>query len=107
MEIVIRRASFPQDYAEIARVLRAESPEWAPTAEELARKDAIRDPQLHWAVLVAEDLSLESQSMVGLAYVGHDPLAHREGKFLMDIRVHPDVQGQGVGSLLYQEILHH
>jgi mycothiol synthase len=107
MKIAIRRANFPQDYTEIARVLSAENPEWAPTAEELARKDDIRDPQLHWAVFVAEDLSLENQPLVGRAHVGHDPLAHREGRFKMDIRVHPDVQGQGIGSLLYQEILHH
>ncbi|HLX41008.1 MAG TPA: GNAT family N-acetyltransferase [Ktedonobacteraceae bacterium] len=107
MEITIRRASFPQDYTEIARVLIAESPEWAPTVEELARQDAIRDPQLHRAVFVAEDHSLESRPVVGRASVGHDQLAHREGKFNMDIRVHPDVQGQGIGSLLYQEILRH
>jgi mycothiol synthase len=107
MKLVIRPAAFPNDYPAIARVLRAEMGDWAPTPEELAHEDAARDPALYWAVFVAEDSSLDEQPVIGMASVGHDPRAHREGKFLLNIRVPPDLQGRGVGARLYETILSH
>ncbi|HZR39239.1 MAG TPA: GNAT family N-acetyltransferase [Ktedonobacteraceae bacterium] len=107
MQLTIRRAIFPQNYPAIARVLTAENPDWPTTPEELAREDALRDPKFHWAVFVAEDTSLPENQLIAMASVGHDAWAHREGKFKMNIRVLPDMQGRGVGSRLYQVIFHH
>jgi mycothiol synthase len=107
MKLVIRPAVVPDDYLAIARVIEAEMGEWAPTHEELAHEDAARDPALYWAVFVAEDHSLADQPMIGMASIGHDPRAHREGKFLLNIRVPPDLQGRGIGARLYETILSH
>jgi GNAT superfamily N-acetyltransferase len=107
MSIIIRSANFPQDYAGIAAVLKAESPEWAATAEELAHEDAERDPQYHQAVFVAEEMSGDTPLIIGVAFVGHDTLAYREGKFILNLRVHPDWQGRGAGKALYQATLDH
>lgn len=107
MTIIIRSANLPQDYAGIAAVLAAESPEWAATAEELAHEDAERDPHYHQAVFVAEEMSGDTPLMIGVAFVGHDTLAHREGKFIVNLRVHPDWQGRGAGKALYQATLDH
>jgi len=107
MHLVIRHASVPQDYPAIARVLTAENPEWPTTAEDLAHSDAVRDPKFHWTVFVAEETSSGEKRIIGMASVGQDSLAHREDKFKINMRVHPDMQGQGVGARLYQEVLHH
>ena len=107
MHLVIRHASVPQDYSAIARVLTAENPEWPTTAEDLAHSDAVRDPEFHWTVFVAEETSPGEKRIIGMASAGHDSLAHREDKFKINMRVHPDMQGLGAGARLYQKLLHH
>jgi mycothiol synthase len=107
MHLVIRHASVPQDYPAIAMVLTAENPEWPTTAEDLAHSDAVRDPKFHWTVFVAEETSPGEKRIIGMASAGHDPLAHREDKFKINMRVHPDMQGLGAGARLYQKLLHH
>jgi GNAT superfamily N-acetyltransferase len=107
MDIRIRPAIFPQDFAAIADVLRAESPEWGATAEELAHEHAQRDPRYHHATFVADDFSSTEPFMVGVGFVGHDTLAHQDGLFNINLRVHPDWQGRGVGKALYQAVLDH
>ncbi|MFN8491090.1 MAG: GNAT family N-acetyltransferase [Caldilineaceae bacterium] len=106
MPFSVRPARLPADYPAIAVVLHAE---WsgADTAAELAYADAHREAQYHHAVFVAEEMSGTEPLLVGVAFVGHDTLAHREGKFAMNLRVHPDWQGQGVGKALYQAVLAH
>jgi GNAT superfamily N-acetyltransferase len=105
MNIAIRLAIVPQDYPAIAVVLQAESPEWGATADELAHDDAGRDPRYYWAVLVAEAAVDNTPLMVGVAFIGQDTLAQREGAFEIDLRVRPDWQGRGVGKALYQAAL--
>jgi mycothiol synthase len=110
MNLTIRPANLPDDYPGIARVLTSESPEWPTKAEDLAHEDAARNPQLYWAVFVAEETRQDEKRLVGMvsvASVGHDQLAHHEGKFKLNIRVQPDMQGLGVGSNLYQTVLKH
>lgn len=106
MPFSVRPARLPEDYPAIASVLYAE---WsgADTAEDLAYVDAHREPQYHHAVFVAEESRGPEPLLVGVAFVGHDTLAHRAGKFAMNLRVHPDWQGQGVGKALYQAVLDH
>lgn len=107
MNISIRQADIPQDYIGIAAVLKAENPDWAATAEELAHKDAGRDSQYHRAVFVAEAVAVDTPFMVGVGFIEHDTLAHDEGKFTIDLRVRPNWQGRGIGKALYQTALTH
>lgn len=107
MQFSIRSAILPQDYAAIAAVLAAESPDWSASAEELTHEDAGRDPGYYHATFVAESIAEKTPTMIGVAFVGHETLAHQAGKFLINLRVDPDWQGQGVGKALYQAILDH
>jgi mycothiol synthase len=106
MQFTIRPIIVPQDYADIAAVLFAD---WsgADTAEELAYADANRDPRYHHATFVAEMPGEIEPLIVGVAFVGHDTLAHRAGKFQLNLRVYPDWQGHGIGKALYQAVLDH
>src|SRR5262245_61001327 len=45
--------------------------------------------------------------MVGVGFVGHDTMAHQEGKFAVNLRVRQAWQGRGVGRALYDAILEH
>jgi GNAT superfamily N-acetyltransferase len=95
------------EYPAIAAVLAAESPGWSATAVELAYADTTRDPAHHHATVVAINQTAEGALMVGVAFVGHDALAHRPGKFEINLRVRPDWQGCGVGKGLYDAVLDH
>ena len=77
------------------------------TAEELIHDDANRNPALHHATLVAFAATADGPRMVGVAFVGHDPLAHQPGKFVINLRVRPEWQGHGVGKALYAALLDH
>ena len=95
MSISIRPASLPQDYGDIADVLRDESADWAATADELAHEDTERDPRSHQATFVAEELGAAESLMVGVGFVGHDTMAHQAGRFVVNLRVRQAWQGRG------------
>lgn len=107
MNIRVRPANLPQEYGAIAAVLEAEAPGWGASAEELAHEDAQRDPRYHHATFVAEVVDGQEPGIVGVAQTGHEPLAHRDDKHLINLRVHPDWQGRGVGKALYAAVLDH
>ncbi|HLI08616.1 MAG TPA: GNAT family N-acetyltransferase [Ktedonobacteraceae bacterium] len=119
MHITIRPAIVPQDYMAIARVLTAEMPLWPTMAQNLAYEDAVRDPKLRHTVFVAEveagdvevplyeDMGEDERAMVGVGTIGHDVFAPREDRFKLDIRVHPQMQGRGVGKQLYDALMLH
>ncbi|MCE7984741.1 MAG: N-acetyltransferase [Caldilinea sp. CFX5] len=104
MQLTIRPISIPQDYMAIAAVLEAENPGWGESAEELAYNDATHDPAHYHATIVAEESSPPT-AMIGVAFVGHDGLAYQEHSFQMNLRVHPEWQGKGVGKALYGAVL--
>ncbi|HEU5101988.1 MAG TPA: GNAT family N-acetyltransferase [Roseiflexaceae bacterium] len=105
--MAIRLANLPQDYAPIAEVLAAESPGWAATAAELAYEDAARDPRYHHAAFVAEASGHGQAPIVGVAFTDLDTLALGQGRYELNLRVHPDWQGHGVGKALYQAAIDH
>jgi GNAT superfamily N-acetyltransferase len=107
----IRPTRVPDDYPAIAAVLRAANPEWPITAEDIAREDANREPQYHHAGFVAEILEPGSNGLerrvVGVAHTRHISFSHREDKFFVDVRVHPEYRQRGIGQSLYQTLLNH
>jgi GNAT superfamily N-acetyltransferase len=103
----VRAAQTPDDYPAIAELLENESPGWGASAEELAYEEAHRSPEEYHAILVAEVTDLASPLMVGVAFIGEDPLAQRAGKYTINLRVRTDWQGRGVGKALYQAVLEH
>ena len=106
MSITIRLAIASADYSGIAAVLSAENPEWPTTVEDLTHEAMARPNSLLFTYYVAEE-TIEPPAIIGVASVGHDPLAHREGKFKINIRVHPERQGEGIGARLYEALLRH
>ena len=110
MQVTIRLANLPQDYPAIAAVLEDENPGGGESAEELAYADATQEVHHHHATLVAQVTELEPAAtpyLVGVAFVGHDTLAHQVGKFVINLRVRPDWQGRRVGKALYRAVGEH
>lgn len=99
----VREANLPADYPAISAVLRSDW-EGAASADDLAREDALHDPQLYFKRFVA---CLPDGPVVGAAEIGHDTWAHREGKFEFGLWVLQEHWGQGVGKALYQAVLDH
>ena len=107
MQLNVRPANLPQDYPAIAAVLEEENPGWGQTAEELAYADATCDPTQFQATLVAEETSGDTPLLIGVAFIGHDPVAYQEHTFHLNVRVRPAWQGRGVGKALYEAVLTH
>jgi mycothiol synthase len=106
MNITVRPANLPLDYPAIAAVLTSDNSD-AATADQLAYDDTSRDPRYYHTTFVAEVIERDLQLMVGAAFVGQDPLAHRAGAFEIDLRAHVDWQGRGIGKALYQAVMDH
>ena len=100
--IEVSLATLPDDYAEISRVTRLEW-EGFSGPDELAYEDAALTRGFYLARFVAR----RNGVVVGVGDVGHDEMAHREGKLKFDLRVPPDLQGTGVGKALYEAICAH
>jgi mycothiol synthase len=47
----------------------------------------------------------EQEAVVAIGYLGEPPHAYSAGAYMMDIRVHPDSQRQGIGKVAYEYIL--
>jgi mycothiol synthase len=105
MALLIRPALAPGDYPNIAAVLSAESPQWPTHPDRLAFEDRVRASDSFYLRLVALDATQPESPIVGVGTLEHDPLAHRADKLLIDIRVPPDLQGQGIGSQLYNKLI--
>jgi mycothiol synthase len=105
MDLLIRPALAPGDYPGIAAVLSAESPQWPTHPDRLAFEDRVRASDSFYLRLVALDATQPESPIVGVGTLEHDPLAHRAGKLLVDIRVPPDLQGRGIGSQLYNKLI--
>jgi len=107
MNLLIRPAQAATDYPGIAPVLTAEAPGSPTLPEDLVAEDNTRDPNHYHARLVAIDTAQSNQPIVGTGTLDHDAIAHHPDKYLLDIRVPIDLQGQGIGSTLYDALIQH
>ena len=91
------------DYPALVAVSNALYADYPWSEEELrhwdSRYDGVR-AQLHR--LVAED---QQRRIVGFAEYHHEPHEYHPQKLFIDLGVHPDVQGRGVGARLYEALL--
>ncbi len=89
------------DYPRVVDVLNAVHPEYPTTEIELRFQDEHRDSRCHFERWVAERDGL----LIGVGQAGHAAGWFHPRKLWIDLSVHPDHQGRGVGSALYERIL--
>lgn len=85
----------------MAAVVTASRPDWPVSAQDLAREDGTRDPQLFSLRLVAE---VEGR-VVAVGHLGHDDQSFESWRYRGGLNVHPDVRGRGIGRALYAAML--
>jgi mycothiol synthase len=90
----------PDDYPDICDVMNAVYPEYPETPEEIRHGDETRDPKLKWARYVA----VEDGRIVGIGGYGQSLGMYHPRKFFLDVLVHPEAQGRGLGTTLYDHI---
>lgn len=88
------------DYAGLAALANAVAPEYAVTPDEIRDQDERRDPKCHHEQWVAE----KNGQIVGTYSFGHSPWTFHPHRFWLDLTVHPEHQGQGIGSRLYEHL---
>ncbi|MFC4638043.1 GNAT family N-acetyltransferase [Deinococcus hohokamensis] len=99
--VVLRGLRVPDDLEAVAAVRSAANPDWPVTADQLAREIANRDPALYYTEVLAE----QDGQVVGVGVASHDDFSFEPWRYWGTVTVHPDVQGQGIGSALYGEVL--
>ena len=91
----------PDDYPAMVAVNNAVFTEHRNTVEEWQFNDAHRDPKCHFARYVAE----RDGEIVALAECGNSPMMFHPRKFSVGVTVHPEWQGQGIGTALYDHVV--
>jgi mycothiol synthase len=102
----IRPLRVPDDFPALAWIANSVF-DWHTTPEELALEAENREPRFHHAQFVAEVLEGDRKRVVGEVLVGHDRYSHEEGKYRVNIMVHPDYQARGIGGALWQTAWNH
>jgi mycothiol synthase len=94
-------AKTDEDYEGIVRVGNATFPEYSRTVAECRYGDAHQDPKCKRARWVAE----REGAIVGLGKYSQDSFMYHPRKFTLDLMVHPDHQGHGIGRALFEHLL--
>jgi ribosomal protein S18 acetylase RimI-like enzyme len=58
-------------------------------------------------VLETQGLNGQTRRVVGTVVVAHDERSHEDGKFRVNVMVHPDFQARGIGTSLWQTAWNH
>jgi mycothiol synthase len=91
----------PEDYPALAAINNAVYTDYPTSAEEIRYSDEHRDPKCHAARFVAE----HDGTIVGVGACRHYTDMFHPRKFYLSVEVHPDWQGQGIGSAVYDHVL--
>src|SRR5579884_1569403 len=89
------------DYPALVDLLNAVHPEYPTTVEEQRFEDEHRDPKCLFERWLAE----RDRVVIGVGTFGHASGWFHPRKFWIDLSVHPERQGRGVGSALYDAML--
>jgi GNAT superfamily N-acetyltransferase len=89
-----------EDYEAALAVSNAVYSEYANTVEEWRYSDEHRDPKCYFARYVAE----RDGEIVAIGECGQNAGMFHPRKFFIGVTVHPDWQGQGIGTSLYDHI---
>ena len=89
------------EYVSVVAVHNATNPDYADTPGEWRHFDEVRDPKHKFQRYVA----LVGAQLVGFANYFQPGWAYHPRKFGVSVTVHPEHQGQGVGSALYNTML--
>lgn len=100
-KVQLRPFNPSQDFAALAQLFSLSEPEFPVTAEMLAHWDGNRNPQYYRYRQVAE-LSGQVVAVVGFE---EDAFAYEEGKYWLELVVHPNYRGLGLGGWLYEHLL--
>lgn len=91
----------PADYPALITIRRVVLPESTATIEDLQHKDAHRDPKCKFARWVADDQG----QVIGFGSYDQNSGMYHPRKFDVFAGVHPEYQGQGIGSAVYDHIM--
>ncbi len=100
-QLEIRPIRTPDDFPAVAEIANTVY-DWETTPDDLTREEQNREAKYHHQEFVAEVLDGLQRRVVGTVQVGHDRFSHEAGKFRVNVMVHPDFQGRGIGTALWQ-----
>jgi GNAT superfamily N-acetyltransferase len=92
------------DYEAIAALHNRENPEMFHTAAEWRRDDDDVPPHIRWGYLVAE--TTNGGDLIGVARYGQSVGMYHPQRFRIGLTVDADFRCRGVGSALYDAVLH-
>jgi GNAT superfamily N-acetyltransferase len=101
MDIAIRPFT-ADDYEGFAALRNAVYPEYPFSVADWQHMDKHRDPKCRFARFVAEQDGL----LVGICNYANVTWMYHPQKFFVDVSVHPEYQGQGIGRRLTDHMLH-
>ncbi len=89
------------DYAAVIAVDNAIWPDNPMVLDELKHTDKHRDANYLYQRL----MMVWEGNIVGFAYYRENPYSYQPGKYHVSIQVHPDFEGRGIGTAVYEYIL--
>ena len=92
----------PEDAPALCALANAVEPDYTQTLEEWRHGDEHRDPKCKWSRFVAE----WDGEVVGQGDYGQSPGMYHPRKFGIGVSVHPSFEGRGIGSALYEHVMH-
>jgi mycothiol synthase len=94
------RPATSDDYAAIADLINSTNPNFPATADGIREGDARRPEYCQFARWVAE----QAGTMIGLGLFVQHPDSYDPHTLHVNVRVHPDYEGRGIGRALYATV---
>ncbi|GAB4458798.1 MAG: GNAT family N-acetyltransferase [Armatimonadaceae bacterium] len=92
----------PDDYSAVVAIHNLQYPDYTDTVEQWRFRDERRDEKVKWSRFVATD---DQNQIVGMATYNQSVDMYHPRKFSVDVFVHPEFVGQGIGKALYEKLL--
>ena len=99
--MVLIRPFTPHDYPALAHIANAAFPEYPTSAEEMEFGDTHRNPKCRQSRWMAE----QGGHLVGFGDYTQRANAYHPRRFSIDVMVHPECLGKGLGKALYEQVM--